>query len=118
VPYRKEGAVPRKTIKITGEERDALYDQARNHLAALGDVFVAMECQKDYATAERLGIEFGEDFRLLQDLGWPEVDDRDRVELTMPYEDLTELMRRACARKPRAAWPTPEKSEKPSPGQA
>jgi hypothetical protein len=48
VPYRKEGAVPRKTIKITGEERDALYDQVRNHLAALGDVFVAMECQKDY----------------------------------------------------------------------
>jgi hypothetical protein len=94
VPYRKEGAVPRKTIKITGEERDALYDQVRNHLAALGDVFVAMECQKDYATAERLGIEFGEDFRLLQDLGWPEDDDRDRVELTMPYEDLTELMRR------------------------
>jgi hypothetical protein len=94
VPYRKEGAMPRKTIKITGEERDALYDQVRNHLAALGDVFVAMECQKDYATAERLGIEFGEDFRLLQDLGWPEDDDRDRVELTMPYEDLTELMRR------------------------
>ena len=58
--------MPRKTIKITGEERDALYDQVRNHLAALGDVFVAMECQKDYATAERLGIEFGEDFRLLQ----------------------------------------------------
>ena len=43
----------------------------RNHLAALGDVFVAMECQKDYPTAERLGIEFSEDFRLLADLGWP-----------------------------------------------
>ena len=46
--------MPRKTIKVTGEERDAPYDQVRNHLAALGDVFVAMECQKDYATAERL----------------------------------------------------------------
>jgi hypothetical protein len=89
--------MPRKTIKITGEERDALYDQVRNHLAALGDVFVAMECHKDYATAERLGIEFGEDFRLLQDLGWPENDGRERVELTMPYEDLTELMRRLLA---------------------
>jgi hypothetical protein len=86
--------MPRKMIKITREERDALYDQVCNHLAALGDVFVAMECQKDYATAERLGIEFGEDFRLLQDLGWQEDDDRDRVELTMPYEDLTEVMRR------------------------
>jgi hypothetical protein len=97
VPYRKEGAMPRKTIKISAEERDALYDQVRNHLAALGDVFVAMECQKDYATAERLGIEFGEDFRLLQDLGWPENDGRERVDLTMPYEDLTELMRRLLA---------------------
>jgi hypothetical protein len=56
-----------------------------------------MECHKDYATAERLGIEFGEDFRLLQDLGWPEDDNRDRIELTMPYEDLTELMRRLLA---------------------
>jgi hypothetical protein len=42
----------------------------RNHLAGLGDVFVAMECQKDYAAAERLAIEFGEDFRLIADLGW------------------------------------------------
>ena len=69
----------------------------RNHLAALGDVFVAMEYHKDFATAERLGIEFGEDFRLLQDIGWPEDDGRDRIELTMPSEDLTELMRRLLA---------------------
>jgi hypothetical protein len=86
--------MPHRIIKLTGDQRDALYAQVRNHLAALGDVFVAMETQKDFATAERLGIEFGEDFRLLRDLGWAEDDNRDQVELTMPYEDLIELMRR------------------------
>jgi hypothetical protein len=38
----------RLTIKITGEQRKALYEQVRNHLAGLGDLFVALECQKDY----------------------------------------------------------------------
>ena len=51
----------RLRIKISGEQRRALYEQVRNHLAGLGDVFVALECQKDYPTAERLAIEFGED---------------------------------------------------------
>jgi hypothetical protein len=32
----------------------------RNHLAGLGDVVVVLECQKDYPTAERLAIEFGD----------------------------------------------------------
>src|SRR4051794_6181191 len=31
---------------------------------------------RDYATAERLGIEFGEDFRLLADIGWAADEDR------------------------------------------
>ena len=66
------------------EERDALYEQVRNHLAGLGDVVVALECQKDYPTAERMAIEFGEDFRLMTDLGWQPQDGRDTVELTMP----------------------------------
>jgi hypothetical protein len=39
-------------------------------LGALNDVWIAMECNKDFATAERLAIEFGEDFRLMEDLGW------------------------------------------------
>lgn len=66
----------------------------RNHLAGLGDVVVALECQKDYPTAERLAIEFGEDFRLMADLGWQPQDGRDAVELTMPPHDLMEVARR------------------------
>jgi hypothetical protein len=53
-----------------------------------------LEENEDYATAERLGLEFGEDFRLLEDLGWGEDDGRDGVELTMPTHDLMELLQR------------------------
>jgi hypothetical protein len=40
-----------------------------------------MERTKDGATAERLGLEFAEDFRLLQDIGWGEDDDRETFDL-------------------------------------
>lgn len=86
--------MPSTTATITGQQRDALYEQVRNHLGALNDVWIAMECNQDFATAERLGIEFGEDFRLLQDLGWDENDSRKTVELTMPREDLIEVLAR------------------------
>ena len=46
----------RLRVKITGEQRRALYEQVRNHLAGLGDVFVPLECQKDYPTAERKSV--------------------------------------------------------------
>jgi hypothetical protein len=94
VPYRKEGTMPRPTLKIIASQRDALYQQVRTHLGALNDVWIAMECNKDFATAERLAIEFGEDFRLMEDLGWNPVDNRDRVELTMAPHDLMEVARR------------------------
>lgn len=94
VPYRKEGTMPRPTLKIIASQRDALYEQVRTHLGALNDVWIAMECNKDFATAERLAIEFGEDFRLMEDLGWNPKGDRDRVELTMAPHDLMEVARR------------------------
>jgi hypothetical protein len=39
--------MPCPTLKIVGSQRDALYEQVRNHLAGLGDAVVALECQKD-----------------------------------------------------------------------
>jgi hypothetical protein len=86
--------LPRETIRITKDQRDALYEQVRNHLAAVGDLWLALGARKDYATAERLAIEFGEDFRLLADLGWSREDRRERVALTMPPHDLMEVIRR------------------------
>lgn len=50
--------------------------------------------EKDFAKAERLGIEFGEDFRLLEDIGWEPEHGRATVALTMPPHDLIELLRR------------------------
>ena len=82
------------TTTINREEREALFEQVRNHLAALRDVWLAMEQHHDYETAERLGIEFSEDFRLLHDLGWHPTDGRQLFELTMPAEDLTEVLAR------------------------
>lgn len=86
--------MPHSTIKIVASQRDALYEQVCNHLAALGDLWTALDSNKDYVTAERLAIEFGEDFRLMADLGWDPDDDRHSVELTMPPLDLMEVAKR------------------------
>ena len=86
--------MPGTTTTIDRKQRDGLYELVRNHLGGIGDVWLALEENEDFATAERLGIEFGEDFRLLADIGWTREDPRESVELTMPPYDLTELLRR------------------------
>lgn len=91
MPYREEGPT---TCTIDGNQRDGLYELVRNHLGAVGDLWIALEINKDFATAERLGLEFGEDFRLLEDIGWNGRDGRKAFELTMPPEDLMELLQR------------------------
>lgn len=82
------------TTTISGDQRDALYQLVRDHLGGLNDVWIAMEENKDFAAAERLGLEFGRDFRLLEDLGWSEDDERQAVELTMPTGELTQILKR------------------------
>lgn len=101
VPYREEGAIPSVTCKINGDQRDGLYELVRNHLGAVGDLWIALEQTEDFATAERLGIEFGEDFRLLEDIGWNGRDDRKSFDLTMPAHDLMELLQRLTRTLPR-----------------
>lgn len=86
--------MPSITVKIDRDQRDGLYELVRNHLGAIGDVWIALEENEDFATAERLGIEFGEDFRLLADIGWQPRDDREAFELTMPVHDLMEVLKR------------------------
>jgi hypothetical protein len=58
------------------------------------DFWIAFARSRDYATAERLALEFGEDFRLLADIGWSAKDERETFELTMPVHDLMELLQR------------------------
>lgn len=86
--------MPGTTITIDSEQRDGLYELVRNHLGSVGDLFDALERNKDFATAERLGLEFAEDIRLMQDLGWGEDGGREGVELTMPPHDLMEALQR------------------------
>lgn len=46
------------TATIDRERRDALYELVLDHLSGIGDFWIAIE-EKDFAKAERLGIEFG-----------------------------------------------------------
>ena len=86
--------MPGTTITISGPQRDGLYELVRNHLGSVGDLWDALERDRDFATAARLGLEFGEDFELLDDIGWGEDERRESFELTMPVHDLTELIKR------------------------
>lgn len=86
--------MPGTTITISGPQRDGLYELVRNHLGSVGDLWDALERKKDFATAARLGLEFGEDFELLEDIGWGEDEGRESVELTMPPHDLMEVLKR------------------------
>jgi len=86
--------MPSTTITISGQQREGLYELVRNHLGSVGDLWGALERDKDFATAARLGLEFGEDFELLEQIGWGEDEDRESFELTMPVHDLTELLKR------------------------
>lgn len=80
-------------MEITAEERDALRDQVLSHLEALDDLTMALKAG-EFQTAERLAIEFGDELRLMQDLGWAGIPSREGIELTMPSTQLRRLFTR------------------------
>jgi hypothetical protein len=86
--------MPDVTATIDRHQRDGLYELIRNHLGSIGDLWHALENEEDFAKAERLGIEFAEDFLLLADIGWQPRDGRESFELTMRPLDLTEVLKR------------------------
>ncbi len=45
--------MPGATIAINSEQREGLYELVRNHPGSVGDLFDALERDKDLATAER-----------------------------------------------------------------
>jgi hypothetical protein len=57
------------TATIDRDQRDGIYEVVHNHLGAIGDVWIALEENNDFEVAERLGREFGEEFRLHESLG-------------------------------------------------
>lgn len=87
--------MPKSTATISAGQREVLYRLVLDHLSGIDDLQLALD-QRDFATAERLGIEFGEDLRLMEDLGWDKKL-RDDVDLTMAPEDLAEILKRLLA---------------------
>jgi hypothetical protein len=80
------------SLTITAVQRDALYDQILDRLSGIGDIEVAIQAER-YEAAERIGREYSDDLRLLDDLG---IGDRNRdpVELTAPPEVLRRVLPR------------------------
>lgn len=78
---------------ITRAQRDAIYELVVNHLTGIGDVWICVG-RREFATAERLGREFAEDLRLLENLGWTPTVDRETVALTVPPDELTRTLAR------------------------
>ncbi|MEX2448022.1 MAG: hypothetical protein WD404_04675 [Solirubrobacterales bacterium] len=81
------------TVTINGAQRQVFYEMLTAHLSGAGDLGILLG-REEFAEAERLGIELAEDLRLMEDLGWhSEFRERD-VDLTMPPEDLAEMLTR------------------------
>lgn len=80
-------------VTISRAQRDAIYELVVNHLTGIGDVRMSVD-RRQFATAKRMGREFAEDLRLLDDLGWADTTDRETVALTLPSDELTRVLAR------------------------
>lgn len=85
--------MPSTTITIGREQRQTLHRLVTQHMSGIGDVYMMIEAG-DFATAERYGLEHGEDLRMLDDLGWDPDDARDSYPLTLPPDELIEALKR------------------------
>lgn len=81
------------TFTVSPRERKALHWLLSRRLFILGQDPPEL-ARKEKVTLNRLAVEFGEDLRLMSDLGWePERRDASIV-LTMPHEDLLRTFKR------------------------
>jgi hypothetical protein len=58
-------------LTITRAQRDAIYEIVIPHLTAIGDVWLCVK-RREFAEAKRMGRDFAEELRLLEELGWSE----------------------------------------------
>lgn len=81
-------------IKISGEQRDLLYESLFVHLSGIDAVWLAAS-QQDFEKADRLGRDFSEELRLvIDDLGWGECRNDELVELTTPPAVIRRVVER------------------------
>lgn len=85
--------MPSTTITLSREQRDPLHRLVTQHISGIGDVDMKLSAG-DFAAAERLGLEYSEDIRMLDDLGWNPEDARQSFDLTLPPHDLIEALKR------------------------
>lgn len=95
-----EGSRP-VPLTITRAERDAIYEIVIPRLTAIGDVWLCVK-RGEFADAKKMGREFAEELRLLEDLGWSETIDRDTVMLTVPADELARTVARLHRRAARS----------------
>jgi hypothetical protein len=69
------------SLDISAEMRGVLREGVFNHLETLDDLRMAFKAE-EWGRAERLGIEFGDELRLMKDLGWGD-SVRSPIQLTM-----------------------------------
>ena len=80
------------TITISAKHRDAVHDQLVDRLSGIGDIELAIK-SKNYEAAQRLGKEYADDLRLLDDLGYGS-GNGEAVDLNAPPD----VLRRALPR--------------------
>lgn len=86
------------SITITAEQRNLLYEEILDRLSGIDDVRMAVEKQ-DYEAAQRLGVAFSDDLRLVtEDLGWGESAPSKTIELKTPPDVLRRSLDRLCDR--------------------
>ena len=81
------------TFTISGGERDTLHGLMLHRLFVLGAEPIEL-ARTEGVSIEQLGEEFGEDLRLMQDLGWLFESDSETVELTMSASELVRTLKR------------------------
>ena len=85
--------MPNTAITITREQRQPLHRLVTQHISGIGDVTMMIEAGK-FSEAERFGLEYSEDIRMLDDLNWDPDDDRASFDLTLPLHELIEALKR------------------------
>ena len=82
-------------ITITRRQRESIYEQLRRRLTTIDAIRVFAD--EDPEEAGRLALQYADDFRLFEDVGWDRDDPRDSIRLTMPPADLRRVLMRLQA---------------------
>lgn len=81
------------TLTISASERDTLHGLTLRRLLILSEKTSEL-AQAEGATVEQVCERFGDDLRLMEDIGWVFETDGEPVELTMPADSLAETLKR------------------------